>query len=399
MTATVLRHDVVVVGAGNAGISLAARLRRDGCRDVAVVDPATVHRYRPLLSYVGGGQAPFAEIERSQSRTIPGGVRWYASRVVAVEPERRMVVLDDGRRLQGTDLVLCPGVTQDWDDVPGSREAVHAASGASNYVDERAEHTWELTRTLERGRAVFVVGDGPVPCAGAALKPLFLSADHWRRRGVLDRIEVTLVVPWPTIFGVERVDRELTAAANRFDIDVRTATVVPEVDAGARTLRLRGPGGESELGYDMLHLVPRHRAPGWVADHGLADHDSAGMIAVDPRTLAHRRHRGVWGLGDAADVRASRSGGALRKQVPVLADNIRRARTGRPLVAYDGYTTHPITVSQRELVLAEIDRDGEPAPSVPLVDLVRARRSTWFYDRYLQPQLYWRSILAGRVSR
>lgn len=49
--------DVMVIGGGNAGISAAARLLRRGIRDVAVVEPQWVHTYRPLLSYVGGGQA------------------------------------------------------------------------------------------------------------------------------------------------------------------------------------------------------------------------------------------------------------------------------------------------------------------------------------------------------
>ena len=47
---------------------------------------------------------------------------------------------------------------------------------------------------------------------------------------------------------------------------------------------------------------------------------------------------------------------------------------------------------------AEFDRDLRLSPSVPLVNLARRRSLTWFYDRYLQPQLYWHSILAGRVS-
>ena len=57
--------------------------------------------------------------------------------------------------------------------------------------------------------SVIVVGAGPVPCAGAALKPLFLAADHWRRTGVLSKLTVTLIVPWPTIFGIPAVDDEL----------------------------------------------------------------------------------------------------------------------------------------------------------------------------------------------
>ena len=33
-------HDVLVVGGGNGGISLAAKLLRDGVEDVAVVSPS-----------------------------------------------------------------------------------------------------------------------------------------------------------------------------------------------------------------------------------------------------------------------------------------------------------------------------------------------------------------------
>ena len=43
-----LDYDVVVVGAGNGGLSAAALLKRRGCRDVALVEPSAVHVYKPL---------------------------------------------------------------------------------------------------------------------------------------------------------------------------------------------------------------------------------------------------------------------------------------------------------------------------------------------------------------
>jgi len=213
------------------------------------------------------------------------------------------------------------------------------------------------------------------------------------------------------------VDDELMEVARRLGITVLTGTRVRRIDTEARTLELDQSGTASRLPYDLVHFVPRHRPPSWLAAGGLGrllgettstggpaddsamDAHVAGMIDVDPATLAHRRHPSVWGLGDAADVTASRSGGALRKQVSVVADNITRRRSRRQLVTYGGYSTSPITVGRDRLVLAEFDRTGAITPSVPLIDLVKPRRLTWAYDRYLQPQLYWHSILKGRVSR
>ena len=409
---------MVIVGGGQAGVSLAARLRRDGFSDIALIDPRLTHRYRPLLSYVGGGQADAQRARASAGRGDPGRQSpGTATRSPSSIPGARRVETVGGRRITAEDLVLCPGVTPDWDDVPGSHPAVHSAHGSSNYVDERAPYTWQLVDGLRAGDAVFVVAAGPVPCAGAALKPLFLAADHWRRTGVLSEMTVTLIVPWPTIFGIPAVDDELVEVARRFGITVLTGTRVRRIDPDERVLELDQGGRETRLPYDLLHLAPRHRAPDWLAVDGLErpaappsstgapvddsaiDAHVAGMVDVDPSTLAHRRHPNVWGLGDAADVAASRSGGALRKQVAVVADNIARRRAGRPLVTYDGYSTAPITVGQDRLVLAEFDRAGAITPSVPLINLVKQRRSTWAYDRFLQPQLYWHTILKGRVSR
>jgi NADPH-dependent 2,4-dienoyl-CoA reductase/sulfur reductase-like enzyme len=186
---------VVIVGAGQAGVSLAARLRRDGFTDVALIDPRQTHRYRPLLSYVGGGQATLDDLERPQAEVIPPGVTWYRDEITLVDPIARRVETAGGRQVIAEDLVLCPGVTPDWDDVPGSHRAVHSVHGSSNYVDERAPYTWQLVEGFTAGDAVFVVAAGPVPCAGAALKPLFLAADHWRRTGELGEMTVTLIVP------------------------------------------------------------------------------------------------------------------------------------------------------------------------------------------------------------
>lgn len=390
-------HDVVVIGGGNAGISLAARLRRDGCRDVAVVDPNRVHHYRPLLSYVAGGMATLDDLRRPQRDVIPAGCRWYAERVVAVDPERSAVRLADGRELTYGDLAVCPGSEVDWEAVPGSREAVATPAASTSYLAEHAGETWSMLAGLREGRAVFALSDRQVPCSPVGLKPLFLAADHWRREGVLDRIRIELLVEGDVLVPQEQAERLLHDAAARYGVHVRTGARLDSVDPVGQTLRVTTADGEEDVPYDALYLAPPHRAPEWVAASDLATPESAGFVAVDPGTLQHVRHARVWGLGDAATVDALPSGGALRKQVPVVADNIAARRTGRPMRRYSGYSVAPVTTSRHHLLLGEFDRAGRPEPTVRVPDLVRPRRSLLLFDRYLEPQVYWHRLLKGKV--
>ncbi|MEJ5943879.1 hypothetical protein WDZ17_01040 [Pseudokineococcus basanitobsidens] len=63
--------EVLVVGGGDAGISSAARLLRDGWHDVVLVEPSPVHRYRPLLKDVGAGEASMRSLERPMGPVVP----------------------------------------------------------------------------------------------------------------------------------------------------------------------------------------------------------------------------------------------------------------------------------------------------------------------------------------
>lgn len=391
-------HDVLVVGGGNAGLSLAAKLRREGCRDVAVVEPRDVHHYRPLLSYVAGGMATLDDLRRPQADAMPPGVRWYRDAVTAIDPARSAVRLAGGDELTYTDLAVCPGSQVDWDAIPGAQDAVRSGSASTNYLVEHATATWDLLSSLTSGTAVFAISDRHVPCAPVGLKPLFLAADHWRRTGVLDAVTIELLVEADRLVDLPESDQELWSAAEEYGVRVRTATAVERVDGPARTLRLRTPDGPADLAYDALYLAPPHRAPQWLASSGLTSPTSDGFLAVDPRTLQHPDHPTVWGLGDAAEVDALPSGGALRKQVPVVAHNIAARRTGATMRHYDGYSVGPVTTSRSRLLLAEFDRQRRPKPTISVPDLARPRRSLLLFDRYLEPQIYWRRLLRGRVS-
>jgi sulfide:quinone oxidoreductase len=392
------QHEVLVVGGGNAGISLAAKLLRDGAAGVTVVAPEPVHRYKPLLNYVGGGEATMAHLERPMADVVPAGCTWLRDAVDAVDPATSTVRTRRGRTLRYATLVLCPGLVEDWAATPGLQEAYAAGWAASTYVPGSTPQVWPRLTSVRSGSVVFTVPPEPASCGPTALKPLFMACDHWRRTGALADLDVRVLLPAATATGVPRADEVLERAFADYGVTVLRESRVESVDAELHALTVGSPSGRQVLeDVAFAHAVPRYRAPRWISDSGLAADPDPGLVDVDPFTLRHRRHPAIWALGDAADLRTRPSGGALRKQVAVLGANLAAARDGGELQRYDGYTVMPVTVARRSLTLAEVDRDGRLSPSVPFVDPIPPRRTTWWFDRYALPQVYWRRILRGRV--
>jgi sulfide:quinone oxidoreductase len=395
------QHEVVIIGGGNAGIALAARLERYGVKDVAVVEPKDHHLYQPLFSHIAGGRASAKEAVRTQESVIPKGVRWIRDSAVAVDTDANTVSLASGSAVSYGQLVVCPGIQFDWAAVPGLAEAVHSPHGTSHYEFELAPKTWTLLSGLTSGTAVFTMPAGPATCAGASQKPMYLACDYWKEQGVLDKIRVVMVQPYPTVFGVPEVDRELDRKIAEYGIELWTNSELVAVDAASQkaTIRNTESGAEENLHYDVLNAVPPQSAPDWLKASNLpAAGDDGGFVEVDRQTLRHIRIPNVWSLGDAAATTNSKAGGALRKQTMVLAKNLVAARKGKPLPAkYNGYSVCPFTVSRNTVVFAEFDDRYRPMPTIPRIPTWNESKLSWVVDRDLFPQVYWNLILKGRA--
>lgn len=389
-------HQVLVVGGGNGGLSVAGRLRRARVVDIAVVEPSQTHYYKPLFSHIAGGTARASEAVRAQADVIPDGVEWIPDAVSAVDPGSRRVHLASGDTVRYDQLILAPGIRNDWDAVPGLDEAMNSPHGASNYEFTLAQKASRLLRSVRSGTVVFVQAPGPASCAGAAQKPMYQACAYWRATNVLHDIHVILLVPTPTIFGIPEIDAELQRSIDEYDIDVRFGALLHEVDAENRAVVFDADGDDRRrLHYDLLVAEPPQKAPEWIRASGLADDD--GFAAVDPRTLRSTRHPSIWALGDAAGTANSKSGGALRKQTKVVAENVRAVLEGRdPASAYDGYGVCPFTVSRSTAVFAEFDDRLRLMPTL-WRSSYRESRMNWIIDRQIFPQVYWHMILQGRA--
>ena len=82
-------HQVLIVGGGTAGITVAAILRRRARDlDIAIIEPAEEHYYQPAFTLVGAGVYPLAKTHRPEASVMPAGVDGSAARPRASSPRR-----------------------------------------------------------------------------------------------------------------------------------------------------------------------------------------------------------------------------------------------------------------------------------------------------------------------
>jgi len=396
---TTTHHQILIIGGGTAGITVAARLLRKGHKDVAVMEPSDKHYYQPMWTLVGGGQAKASATERAEASVMPKDVTWIRKAAGEVDPEANTVTCDDGSTHSYDVLVVCPGIQLDWNKTDGLEDTLGRNGVSSNYRFDLAPRMWDFIRGTRSGSAVFMMPFGPMKCAGAPQKIAYLAADYWRKQGVLDKIDVHLVVPTPRIFGIPAIADNLDEVIAGYGIQLHTLSEITAVDADSRkvTLSAVGEGGtDTTLSFDMLHAVPRQSAPDWIKTSRLSTGEPTGYVEVDKHTMQHVRYPNVFALGDAGSTPNSKTGAAIRKQAPAVVENIAAHLSGRPLTgSYDGYSSCPIVTSSHDMLLAEFDYDFNLKPSFPGLDPTKPHRAYWYLKKYGLPFMYWNLMLKG----
>jgi len=331
------KHQVLVIGAGCAGITVAASLRRRAPRlDIALVEPAAHHYYQPAFTLVGAGQYPLEATRRDTRSLIPGGVTLIPAAVTAFRPQANSLDLDNGDSCSYEWLVVATGIGLDLERIEGLREALGANGVCSNYSPAHVEYTWRCLQDLQAGaRAVFTQPPLPFKCPGAPQKAAYLSADLLHREGKLASCTVEFYAHGPVIFGVPYFARELGKVAARYNISTNFQHNLVSVDGPAKRATFEIVGGERqgeriEVGFDMLHVSPPQSPPAAVKNSELAN--AAGWVEVDQNKLRHTRFANIFSLGDvcstpnsnAARDGGTRTGTGLRRIRLVPADHRHR---------------------------------------------------------------------------
>jgi sulfide:quinone oxidoreductase len=388
---------VVIVGGGTAGLSVAARLTKLKDLDVIIIEPSEKHYYQPLWTLVGGGILPKEASERNEQDYVPSGAKWIKDKVTEFLPHENAVLTTANGKISYDFLIVAPGIQIDWDKIKGLPETIGKDGVCSNYSYETVDSTWQFIRSLKGGNAIFTQPNTPIKCGGAPQKIAYLAEDYFRRNGLRDKVTVKFISGMPSIFSVPRYAAALMKHCEEKGIETKFKYNLVEIRPKSKEAIFNHVETGEELieKYDLLHVTPPMSAPDFIKRSPLAN--EAGWVDVDKYTLQHNKFPNIFSLGDASSLPTSKTGAAIRKQVPVLVKNLQHAIKGEPLSAkYNGYTSCPLVTGYRSLILAEFDYDLKPQETFPF-DQSKERYSMYLLKRYVLPQLYWHGMLKGRA--
>ncbi len=393
-------HTLLIVGGGAAGVSVANNMRRQNSAiDIALIEPSEKHYYQPGFTIVGGGAYTLKQTVRNEADLIHPSVTWIKDFAESFQPDNNTVTLRSGDTISYDYLVVCPGLQLDWDKISGLKETIGKNNVCSNYSAETVEYTWECIKNLESGTALFTQPPMPIKCAGAPQKIMYLAADRFRKKGILDKFTVEFCTAGPGMFGVPFFAKALSKVADGYGIKANFNTNLVAIDGPAKiaTFEVTGSDGNKQQVskvFDMIHVTPPQSAPDFTKQSPLAN--AAGWVDVHERTLQHNRYANIFALGDAAATSNAKTAAAVRKQVPVVVDNILGLINSKPVAeGYDGYGSCPLTTSLSTVMLAEFSYGGKVTPSFPLLD-PRANRWFWWWGKTTGfPWLYWHLMIKG----
>jgi sulfide:quinone oxidoreductase len=283
-----MKRQVLILGAGFAGLELATRLSETvaDAVDVTLIDRNDSFYFGFSKLEVMLGRESVDAVRLPYSDIAKEGVEFRQETVVGIDPVTRLVTTDAGT-YDPDFLVVAMGADYDMAATPGFEEGGH-----EYYTLAGAERLRDALADFDGGRVLVSVLGQPFKCPPAPFEGAFLMHEHFTRGGVRDAVQMAMAFPMqrpvPVTGEVSQMFRDGLASRG---IEELPQHLVTSIDPAARVARLAN--GET-LPYDLFVGIPVHRAPDPLAASGLA---VDGWVPVDQANL-RTRFPHVYALGD-----------------------------------------------------------------------------------------------------
>ena len=364
---------------------------------VAVLDRDDDHLYQPGLLLLPFGQYRKDELVRSRKRLVDPRVELRLTGIDRVAPDEKRVYLDGGESMEYDILIVATGAQILPEQTDGLTGAGWNESAFDFYTLEGAAGLARALESFEGGRLVLNVVEMPIKCPVAPLEFLFLADAFFKEKGMRDKVEIAYATPLEGAFTKPVASAYLGNMLAERNISVMGDFAASEVNGEKRVL---SSYDGRETNYDLLVTVPLHGGADLIARSQMGD--VSGWFETDKHTLASTKFEGVFALGDATDVPASKAGAVAHFQSDVLVDNVLRYIDDRPLEpGFDGHANCFIETGHGKAMLIDFNYETEPLPGkYPLPGIgpfsLLAESAINHYGKLAFKWIYWNILVAGK---
>ncbi len=368
MSTEINDYQVIIVGAGFAGVAAAKRLGKAKIPTL-LIDRNNYQQFQPLLYQVATSQLPASDVAeplRSIFRRHPS-VRVLTAEVTSIDAAQRSVTVANGVAYSAPVLVIAAGAVVNFFGTPGADEYAYPLYSVSDANQlgaaliaqfDRADATVAAGGTLESTN-IIVVGAGPtgVETAGAIAETINTVVPHTYSEAVKQAHTVRLVDLSPTVLGpfTEKLRDYTREHLESLGVKLHLETSVKEVRADGVTL-----SDESTLSAPIVVWAGGLRAQPVVGDAGVAP-GRGGRLDVNA-DLTVPGAPGVYALGDAANIPDGTGStlpglGSVAMQSGAWAgNNIIADLSGKPRTAFEYHDRGFMAMIGRMAAVAEIGK-------------------------------------------
>ena len=349
-----MKKRVLILGAGFGGLELSSLLSEQlgDTVETTLIEKSDSFVFGYSKLEVMFGRATPEAVRLPYRSIAKPGVRFVQQTITAIDPVARRVTTNGGV-FEADYLVIALGADYDIVATPGLADVGHEF-----YSVAGAERVRTVLPAFKSGKAIVGVCGAPFKCPPAPSEAALLLHDYLEERGVRERCDITLVMP----FGTPVPPSPDTSAALQAAFAECNITFIPnrKVSALSATRRMAVLDNGSELPYDLFLGIPKHVAPAVVEASGLTEN---GWIPVNPRTL-ETRHPGVYAIGDVSNTGTPKAGvfaeGAARSVATSLIVALSSAGVYEP---YGGTGTCYVEFGGGRVGRVDVDFFSGPKPT------------------------------------
>lgn len=323
----------LILGGGIGGIVSSTVLKKamNSSMQVTVIDRNPDHHYNSAFPFLMIGERKPQDITRQLMDLSKKGIEFINNEIRVIDFKNQHVITNQ-QIIEYDYLIISLGVEYHPETVPGFNEFALNPYQFADVLKIR-----EKLNDFSSGDIVLFISNLPFKCPPAPYEMMFLLDQFFRKRGLKNKIKLTLVTPEysPEPLAGPKVGQSVRKMMAEKNIELITEAKVLEVEKNAVIL-----DHGATIPADLLLGIAPHWTPEVLRNTDIVD--STGYVEVDLHTL-ETKYPGVYAIGDAAAIRlpvigayAPKAGIFAHYQGEVVARNI--ARLAKGLVPKYRYT-------------------------------------------------------------